>query len=285
MDDRKLGQKMSDKMGLKYIKVYRAVKKGVDEFLDKDYVTFSERFAKEHAENNHVYHDEPYDVIFALIPSNKLHDAYNPGEYFYVGKPLKGKIIYTSLGPDEFEGFDENYSIMKESLRKAIRFLINEAMQSKHYTTRVFDRLVNLSQINVGYEISGTYGEYTEVGTYALPLDLKSRIIENTKIIENYNFPRNKSYAIKISDISIDLNKINYSSDLYKQYVLKNKPTLLFLDSYTNSNGNQLYAIIRDNKITTAFFGKSYSMHNIQQKMNVDVFIKNMDTIIQKKVH
>lgn len=174
--------------------------------------------------------------------------------------------------------------IIKEYIRKIIKTIISEAMESEHYTKRVFDRLVNLSEVTVGYEISGTYGEYIEVGTYALPIDLKSRIIENTKLVEDYNFPRNKTYAIKISDIPIDLNKINYFSDIHKQYVFKNKPTILFLDSYTNSNGNQIYAIVRDNKITTAFFGKSYSMQNIQQKMNVDVFIKNMDTIKQKKV-
>lgn len=105
-DERKLGQSLYNKMGLKYIKVYRAVKQGVDHFYDKDYVTFSERFAKEHAENNHVYSEEPHDVIFALIPTTKLYDAYNPGEYFYSGKPLKGNVIYTSLGAEEFEGFD-----------------------------------------------------------------------------------------------------------------------------------------------------------------------------------
>ncbi len=130
MDDgRALGKKLYYDLGLKYIKVYRAVKKGVEFFYDKDYVTFSEKFAKEHAENNHVYHDEPFDVIYALISTDKLYHAYNPGEYFYSGKPLEGKVVYTSLGPDEFEGFDENYSLIKEQLRILIRENVKEAFK------------------------------------------------------------------------------------------------------------------------------------------------------------
>lgn len=128
MDDRKLGKKLLNKVGFKYIKVYRAVKKGVTYFYDKDYVTFSEMFAKEHAENNHVYHEEPYDVIFSLISSDKLYEAYNPGEYFYSGKPLLGKVIYTSVGPDEFEGFEENTKNAKKLISQKVKKIIYERL-------------------------------------------------------------------------------------------------------------------------------------------------------------
>jgi len=170
-------------------------------------------------------------------------------------------------------------------LRLYIRKIINEAMQSIHYEVRVFNRLVNQDEITVGYEIPGTVGEYNEVGLYALPKELKNKIIENTKIVEDYNFPKNKSYAVKISDIPIDSNQIKYFSEQEKQDVLRTRPTMLFIDKETNSNGNQLYAVVRDNQIVTAFFGKSYSMKNIIEKMRVDVFVKNIDLIKQKKIY
>ena len=148
MEERKLGQKVYDKIGLKYIKVYRAVKKGVIQFYDKDYVTFSETFAKEHAENNHVYYDEPFDVIYALISSDKLYDAYNPGEYFYVGKPLNGKVIYTSLGPEEFEGFNENHlpqknkSFLRNIISEEIKKLLDENYESVKEIHQLADEVI-----------------------------------------------------------------------------------------------------------------------------------------------
>jgi hypothetical protein len=170
-------------------------------------------------------------------------------------------------------------------VRQYIRTIITEAMQSEHYTKRVFIRFVDLNEITVGYEITGTVGKYTEVGTYILPQDLKNKIIENTKIVEDYSFPKNKSYAVKIADILIDYNKIKYFSETERGYVFKNKPTILFLDSVTESNGNQIYAIIRSNNIVTAYFAKSYSMANIREKMRVDVFVKDVNLIKQKKIY
>lgn len=105
-DDRKLGNKVSDIKGPGYTQVYRAVAEGVDKFFDKDYVTFSLKFAVEHAENNEVYYEEPQQVIYALIPNENLYEAYNPGEYFYSGPDLKGKVKYKTKGYD-YEGFEE----------------------------------------------------------------------------------------------------------------------------------------------------------------------------------
>jgi hypothetical protein len=99
---------------------------------------------------------------------------------------------------------------MQKILRLCIRNIINEALQTRHYTERVFNRLIDTSEITVGYENQGQVGVYTEVGTYILPNELKTEIVENTKLVENYNFPKNKSYAVKIANIPIDINKISF---------------------------------------------------------------------------
>lgn len=105
---RELGKSLANQISTPFITIYRAAPMGANEFFDKDYVTLSKKFAIEHAENNHVYHDEPYHVIQALVSTKDVYDAYNPGEYFYSGPNKKAREIYVSLGPDEYEGLEES---------------------------------------------------------------------------------------------------------------------------------------------------------------------------------
>jgi hypothetical protein len=105
-EERTLGLSIKDQGGPSFVTLYRACHTSITTFKDKDYCTLSKKFAIEHAENNHVYHDEPYHVIRGLISSDLVFDAYNPGEYFYSGPEKQGKVIYTSLGPDEYDGYN-----------------------------------------------------------------------------------------------------------------------------------------------------------------------------------
>lgn len=105
-ESRTLGEKLSDKIGKKYIRIYRAVSNNNIFFKDMDYITLSKKFAIEHAENNHIYNDEQQQVITAIVWSENIYDAYNPGEYFYSGNDKKGDIIYKTLG-DDYEGYEE----------------------------------------------------------------------------------------------------------------------------------------------------------------------------------
>jgi predicted nucleotidyltransferase len=96
-------------MNTPYVVIYRAAPMSANEFYDRDYVTLSKKFAIGHAENNHVYNEEPFHVIQALVSTKDIFDASNPGEYFYHGPNKKAKEIYVSLGPDEYEGLNENF--------------------------------------------------------------------------------------------------------------------------------------------------------------------------------
>ena len=106
-DGRKLGKSLANQMSTPYVTIYRAAPMSANEFFDRDYITLSKKFAVYHAETNHAYHDEPYHIIQALVSTKDVYDASNPGEYFYSGPNKKGKEIYVSKGPDEFEGPDE----------------------------------------------------------------------------------------------------------------------------------------------------------------------------------
>lgn len=106
-NERELGKSLAQQFSTPYITIYRAAPMPITEFMDKDYVTLSKKFAIEHAENNHVHHEEPYHVIQALVSTQNVFDAYNPSEFFYSGPNKTGKEIYVSLGPDHYEGYED----------------------------------------------------------------------------------------------------------------------------------------------------------------------------------
>jgi hypothetical protein len=155
---------------------------------------------------------------------------------------------------------------------------ISEAEQTAHYTKRIVDRFLEKDTCEVGFETKqGRPGDYVKAGIYNISSEIKNTIIQNTKKIEDKNFPKNKSYAIQIVHIPINANQVEYYSPEVKRFVLKNNTPLVFLDDTTKSYGDEIYAIIRDNKIVTSFFAKSYSLNNIKNKMRVDFFVKNID--------
>jgi len=168
-----------------------------------------------------------------------------------------------------------------KKIRQEVRKVLEEAFVEPHYTERLYDRFLNKDILTVGYEIPGTVGEYEEVGIYTLPESIKLSIAENAKLIEGYNFPKNKSYGIQLAVVPIDKQQVKYLTPEAQEKA--KKYTLLFVDSETQSNGNMVYAIVRDNKIITIYFAKNYVAQDAQ-KLKVDAIIKNMDVIKQKKV-
>lgn len=104
-EERSHGKLLSEiKPMLKTVLIFRARDNKSDEFLPKDYVTLSSKFALVHAESNHVYTDEQQIVIRANVPTKDLAEASNPGEWFYIGPKIHGEVVYKSLGPDEYDG-------------------------------------------------------------------------------------------------------------------------------------------------------------------------------------
>jgi hypothetical protein len=79
----------------RYVYIYRAVPKTVTTFNYMDYVTRSKKFAKEHADHMMWTTEEDQHVLSAMIKSEDVAEASNPGEYFYIGKtPANGRAIY-----------------------------------------------------------------------------------------------------------------------------------------------------------------------------------------------
>lgn len=148
-------------------------------------------------------------------------------------------------------------------------------MNNTHYKERLFTRFINKTNLKVGYEIKGTFGEYVPVGTYTIPEHIKSEIIKTTNLVETHVFSPNKSYGVKIASFDIDKSKIVFINDECR-FDSAGKD-IVFLDSETQSNGNEIYLIIRNCEIKTIFFAKNYVAQN-EKKMRVDFIINNINT-------
>lgn len=146
---RQLGKSLASQTTNPFVVIYRAAPMTANEFFDKDYITLSKKFAIEHAENNNVYHEEPYHVLQALVPTKDVYDAYNPGEYFYSGPNKKAKEIYVSKGED-YEGLDEA-QIIDESEGAFKKEIIQVAKQLKISLTNY----IGGGAWGIAYEIPG----------------------------------------------------------------------------------------------------------------------------------
>ena len=65
-----------------------------------DYCTMNKRWAKEHAIHMAATEGEDFIVLQAVVNPTSIFEAYNPGELFYHGKPIKGISVFTAKAED-----------------------------------------------------------------------------------------------------------------------------------------------------------------------------------------
>ncbi len=166
-------------------------------------------------------------------------------------------------------------------IRKEIQKILKEALTDEHSQERLFGRILNRENLPVGYEIPGSMGEYVVTGTYAVPQEIKNQVTDNVSLITKYNFPKAKSFGVKVVEFRIDRNAVIFTSEQLKAESVGK--TLVIVDDETNSNGNVIYAIIRENILKTFYFAKSY-IKQTPDKLRVDV-VTSMDAIKNKKIY
>lgn len=162
------------------------------------------------------------------------------------------------------------------SIRKIVRKILKEAFSAEHSLDRLSERFIDRDNIQVGYEERGSTNvfepDYKSVGTYSLSSDERESIKRKYKLIEGYEFPKNEDFAVILAYIWIDPKRINYYSEEDRLDVVGKN--LFFLDRKTKSNGNKIYAIIRNNEIETIYFAKD-DVPQTKEKLRVDRIIKN----------
>ena len=97
IETRKLGKSLPQ-IGytFKFATIYRALhNRDTSLHGNSEYVTLSRKFTIEHAQHQTAVHEEVYVVVQYQVRSENVYEAYNPGEYFYYGPPVLGKVIYT----------------------------------------------------------------------------------------------------------------------------------------------------------------------------------------------
>jgi len=160
----------------------------------------------------------------------------------------------------------------KQFIKEKLSYLL-EAKIEPHFLERLKNRILEADKVNVGYELQGTVGQYKVVGTYQIPHEIKQRALDTYNTIVKTNFPKAQSFGIKVADIIINPKMVDYLPTINPEE-LKGK-TLILVDETSNSNGNIIYAIVRQNEALTIFFAKSY-VNQTPEKMKVDIIIKNM---------
>ena len=143
------------------------------------------------------------------------------------------------------------------------------AIITTHFEKRLYERIIVQKDQNVGFEHE--IMKYTIIGNYQIPNEIKNNILSTVDIIEKTKFQNNKSFGVKIAYVPIDKNKVIYRENS----IIKEINPLVFVDESTNSNGNILFAIIRNNTLTTVYFGKNY-IPQTKEKLNVDYIINDV---------
>ena len=122
-----------------------------------------------------------------------------------------------------------------------------------HANERLSQRVLNVDTLDIVKEISTA--NYTKVGEFKMTNVLKSQISVKVEQIRNKDFG-NRDYGVLIHNFG-------------KVVSLK--------DSEGESNGDSLYAIVRNNSIFTICFVKSYtSFNSLESKLRVDGIIKKL---------
>lgn len=143
----------------------------------------------------------------------------------------------------------------------------------KHFTERLDQRILTQSELPVSYET--TTGVYTKVGTIKLNDLIKNQIKQIVADIEKTNFPTNKDYAIKVTQFPLATTK--FDSEASKSESYGKQLVVSLTNDEGESNGNEIYCIVRGGNITTFCFVKSYTGYgNLETKLRVDAIIKNL---------
>ena len=122
-----------------------------------------------------------------------------------------------------------------------------------HANERLSQRVLNVDTLDIVKEISTA--NYTKIGEFKMTNILKTQISVKVEQIRNKDFG-NRDYGVLIHNFG-------------KVVSLK--------DSEGESNGDSLYAIVRNNSIFTICFVKSYtSFNSLESKLRVDGIIKKL---------
>ena len=122
-----------------------------------------------------------------------------------------------------------------------------------HASQRLIERIITQDTLDVVTE--GSTASYTKTGEYNLTQLVKDQIVAKVDAIKGMDFG-NRDYGVLVHSFG----KVVRTPDLDSE-----------------SNGDALYCIVRNNEIFTICFVKSYSGFNgLESKLRVDGIVKKL---------
>ena len=155
----------------------------------------------------------------------------------------------------------ENKKFLKKLVREGISKHLEEAKDSKHALERVKNRIQKMSDVDMNPAT-------------------KARILNNLQTVRMTDFPMGESFIILLGGF-----KVNPESPLYIK--VKNREYYRINDlTNKDSTGDQIWAVIRDNKVVTVMLRKKIQSTDVDylKTMNrVDNVIFNIDKYLKEK--
>lgn len=143
-----------------------------------------------------------------------------------------------------------------------------------HNQERIEQRLSFGASMEV--KVETTKGNYTTVGTTIINNLQVGQIKQTLSKIDNTDFGK-KDYAIKITQFALNNNTVKFNSEESKALAQGKQMVVSVVNYKGESNGNEVYAIVRNNTIVTTCFVKSYTgFNNLEAKLRVDGLIKKL---------
>lgn len=147
----------------------------------------------------------------------------------------------------------------------------------RHFKDRLLQRITSQTSLTVSYENRESAKRYSEVGTIKIGDSFKAQISSTVERIENTDFNTRKDYAVKVGQFPLNSATVKFNTNNDRINAQGKNLVASIVTSDGESNGNEIYCIIRGGEITTFCFVKSYSgFSSLADKLRVDAVIKNL---------
>lgn len=152
-----------------------------------------------------------------------------------------------------------------------------------HYQERLEQRITSATSLDVSYE-TGSHN-YNKVGTTKVSDQFKSNIADTITRINNTDFGTRKDYAVKVAQFPLNAATVKFNTPADRIAAQGKMLVANVNTAQGESNGNEMYCIIRGGKITTFCFVKSYTsnQNGLAGKLRVDAVIKNLKNFKKNK--
>ncbi|MEO6304814.1 MAG: hypothetical protein ABIP51_16760 [Bacteroidia bacterium] len=160
-------------------------------------------------------------------------------------------------------------------MSELVKKILIEAEVNDHFYERLKARL-SADIVTLAVEVKNA--QYEVIGTYKMPESFKTRVLSAISFINDYTFPYNKSFGVKLGFLKIIERDIQFSSLTAKRIYDSVKDGPVVYDPTTNSNGDVVFAIVRNNQLVTLYWGKSYTPQT-KEKLQVDMVINDIEVL------